>query len=70
MNYSTSIPHVACNANSPASCREQVTITVLQPNNDYWCHNYSLYCTHAHVHDTHPWNASVWVETDDTRPMF
>lgn len=48
------------------SCRQDVRITVMQPNYDYWCYNYGTYCAYTHVHDTHPWNGTLEVATDDT----
>lgn len=50
-------------------CRQEVTITVGQPNNDYWCYNYNMYCTHTHVYDTHAWSGLLLVETDDTEEI-
>lgn len=50
-------------------CRETITITIEKPNNDYWCLNWETHCSHTHVHDTHPWNGTIMVQTDDTRAL-
>ena len=46
-----------------------VVINVRKANNNYWCYNYGMYCTHTHVHHTHPWNGTLIVETDDTQEI-
>ena len=64
MDYSSAFTRT-CSASDP-DCREKVTITVKQPNYDYWCINYGAYCPWTHVWDTHPWNGTLTVQTDDT----
>ncbi len=64
MDFSSTIA-ANCPTND-ATCRKDVVITVSQPNNDYWCLNYSMYCPWTHVYDTHPWNGNLFVQTDDT----
>lgn len=55
-----------CNSSNP-TCRQSVTITVTQPNNDDACLNQSVYyCPYNHVPDGHPWNGTLVVQTDDT----
>ena len=59
------------------ACRDTVTITVTKPNYDYFCINCALWlyqnanycnlaCPNTHVYDTHPWNGTLTVQTDDT----
>lgn len=50
-------------------CRQNVTIEVCQPNYDYWCYNFGTYCPHTHVHQNHPWNGELEVQTDDTEAL-
>lgn len=59
-------------ANCPVNdvnCRKDVAITVTKPNYDYWCLNFIMYCPYTIVHDTHPWNGTLSVQTDDTDPI-
>jgi hypothetical protein len=57
-------------AASNTTCRQQVTITVLQPNDDDACINLGYtYCPYAHVPDGHPWNGTLTVQTDDTNSI-
>lgn len=51
---------------SDASCRRTVVITVSRPNYDYWCLTSRAYCPYSHVYETHPWNGTLSIETDDT----
>lgn len=67
MDFSSAFPRT-CSAADPA-CREQVTITVKQPNNNYWCLNFGMGCAWTHVYDTHPWNGTLTVQTDDTEAL-
>lgn len=62
------------------TCRQAVTITVSQPNYDYWWTNgYYVYPSNTpyvtpgqqipeftHVYPTHPVNETLYVQTDDT----
>lgn len=54
----------ACGSNK--TCRQNVTITIDHPNDDYWCLNYGQYCPWSYVYDTHPWHGTLTIETDDT----
>ncbi len=67
MDFSASIPQ-SC-ASSDAACREDVTITVSRPNYDWYCLNGQGGCPWAHVQDTHPWNGTLQVQTDDTQAL-
>jgi hypothetical protein len=67
MDYSTAFTRT-CSASSPA-CRQTVRVYIQQPNNDYYCLNYGMYCPGAHVYDTHPWNGTIQIQTDDTDPV-
>lgn len=49
--------------------RHEVEIIVNKPNNDYWCLNFMMYCSWTNVWDTHPWNGTLLVQTDDTDPI-
>jgi len=57
-------------ASGSASCRQQVTVIVTQPNNDDACLNsgYSG-CPYAHVPTGHPWNGTLLIQTDDTTSL-
>lgn len=58
----------ACTSAEP-NCRQDVEIVIKQPNYDYWCLNYGMYCSWTHVESTHPWHGTVLVQTDDTDPI-
>jgi len=47
-------------------CRQNVTITIDQPNNDFWCLNAYANCPWSHVPDGHPWHGTLTIQTDDT----
>lgn len=49
-----------------STCRQQVTITVTKPNNDFYCLNYGYYCPWNQVLNGQPWNGTLTVQTDDT----
>jgi hypothetical protein len=67
MDFATSIS--ANCAPADVTCRKDVTVNVSQPNNDYWCFNFAMYCPWTRVHDTHPWNGTLSIQTDDTDPI-
>lgn len=48
------------------STSSKITITISQPNYDYWCINYRAGCPWSHVSDDHAWNGTLQVQTDDT----
>lgn len=54
---------------SSANCRQDVEITVHRPNYDHYCYMYGMYCMHTKVYETHPWNGTITVETDDTASL-
>lgn len=64
MDFSSSFEKTC--AEEDATCREEVTITVEKPNYDFYCLNYGMYCSHTQVYETHPWNGTLTVQTDDT----
>ncbi len=64
LDFSTSFRKTC--ATGDTACRQLVTITVNKPNYDYWCYNFGQYCPHTHVWDTHPWNGTLSIQTDDT----
>lgn len=63
--------------------KQTVTITVSKPNSDYWCLNfpynwiwdgkkYVSTCANGgyhQMHSTHPWNGTLYVETEDTESL-
>jgi hypothetical protein len=49
-----------------AACRQEVTISVSNPSYDFYCLTYGTLCPHSLVVSTHPWNATLEVQTDDT----
>lgn len=51
---------------SNTSCRQQVKVYVEKPNYDYACINYGGPCPGTHVQSTHPWNGTLFIQTDDT----
>jgi hypothetical protein len=55
-------------SSSDTACRQSVTITVTQPNNDDNCINRGVCYPQqwSHVPDNHPWNGTLVVQTDDT----
>lgn len=56
----------SCNR-ADTTCRQDVTITVEKPNYDYFCLiGYFPGCPWSHVWETHPWNGTLLVQTDDT----
>jgi hypothetical protein len=67
MDFSAQIPKTC--AETDTACRETLTIKVDKPNNDYWCMNFGAYCNWTWVYETHPWNGTLEVETDDTQVM-
>jgi hypothetical protein len=67
MDFSQAIS-AGCSGGGTA-CRQDVTITVSKPNNDYWCLNWGQYCPYAHVYESHPWNGVLEIETDDTEAL-
>ena len=67
LDFSAEIPQTC--ASSDAACRENVTITVSRPNYDWYCINNQGGCPWAHVQDTHPWNGTLKVQTDDTKAL-
>jgi hypothetical protein len=67
MDFSQQISD-GCDTSDP-DCRQEVTITISKPNNDYWCLNWQMYCPYAQMHSTHPWNGTLELETDDTVPL-
>lgn len=52
-------------ATNDRSCRKDVTITVYKPNYDFYC-LIGYACPYTHVWETHPWNGTLTVQTDDT----
>jgi hypothetical protein len=48
------------------NCRANVTITVKQPNYNYWCLTNGYGCPWSHVDAKHPWHGTLTVQTDDT----
>lgn len=56
-------------AASDTSCEQQVTVTVGQPNNDYYCLNFGEYCPWTHVVSNQPWNGTLTIQTDDTNSL-
>lgn len=56
----------------PAGSNGNVNIVVSQPNYDYYCLNFELYCYPVpwmHVLPTHPWNGTLLVQTDSTQAL-
>lgn len=56
----------------PSGSNGSVTIVIAQPNYDYDCLNFDLYCYPVpwmHVLDTHPWHGTLFVQTDNTQPL-
>lgn len=51
-------------------CRQTYTVVVTRPNYDYACLNDSRYCFQnppwTQVHENHPWNGQLEIQTDDT----
>jgi hypothetical protein len=64
MDYSDQTPCTKSNGSS--SCRQNVMIIIERPNNDYKCLNYGTYCPYDKVYETHPWNGTLTIQTDDT----
>jgi len=58
IDFSSALPN-----NSTSS---KITITISQPNYDFWCINYRAGCPWSHVSDEHAWNGTLQVQTDDT----
>lgn len=55
---------------SDTACRSEVTITVTKPNTDYSCLNFGgAYCPYQRMYPTHPWNGTLYIQTDDTDPV-
>ncbi len=55
---------------SDTTCRSEVTITVTKPNTDYSCLNFGgAYCPYQRMYPTHPWNGTLYIQTDDTDPV-
>lgn len=65
LDFSSQIPSNC--ASQSAGC--SITITVAQPNYDYWCYNYGMYCPWAHVDTYTPWNGKLSIQTDFTVPL-
>jgi len=63
MDFSSSIPS-GCSGST--TCRQNVTITISKPNNDYYCFNDGIYCPWNQVLNGQPWNGVLTVQTDDT----
>jgi len=56
-------------SDSDTKCRQSVMVTVQQPNYDYGCYNWGMYCPGTNVYSTHPWNGVLEVQTDDTAAL-
>jgi hypothetical protein len=69
LDYSSTLTNLVCVNNPDVNCREQVSIVIDHPNYDYWCLNFGQYCPWTRIHDTHPWNGQVFIQTDDTRSL-
>lgn len=54
---------------SNLGCRQTVAVTVIKPNYDHYCLINGIYCSWTHVWDTHPWNGTLSIQTDDTDPI-
>ncbi|MCM2323647.1 MAG: hypothetical protein NDJ90_10345 [Oligoflexia bacterium] len=68
LDFSNSFPR-AC-ASSDPSCKETVTITVSQPNYDYWCVNFGYSCGYwTRVETSHPWHGTLKIQTESTDPI-
>jgi hypothetical protein len=65
IDFSSYIPSGSC-AGKAATCRENVTITVNKPNDDYWCLTSGQFCPWSYVYASHPWNGTLTIQTDDT----
>jgi hypothetical protein len=63
MDFSSSIPS-GCQGST--TCRQNVTITITKPNNDFYCLNEGIYCPWNQVLNGQPWNGKLTVQTDDT----
>ena len=63
MDFSSSIPS-GCSGST--TCRQNVTITITKPNNDFYCLNEGIYCPWNQVLSGQPWNGTLTVQTDDT----
>ena len=48
---------------------EAVTITISQPNNDYFCLNFGMYCSWTQVYQGQPWHGTLKIQTDSTVPL-
>jgi hypothetical protein len=67
MDFSAQIPNTC--AASDSQCRASVRIVISRPNYNYYCLNGMGGCPWDRVHPNHPWNGTLWVETDDTQPL-
>jgi hypothetical protein len=65
IDFSSSIPSGSC-AGQATTCRQNVTITVNKPNDDYWCLTTGQFCPWSYVYASHPWNGTLTIQTDDT----
>jgi hypothetical protein len=63
LDFSSAVPTLC---GSGTTCRQNVTITITKPNNDYYCLNQGIYCPWNQVVQGQPWNGVVTVQTDDT----
>jgi hypothetical protein len=63
MDFSSSIPSGCAGS---TTCRQNVTITITKPNNDFYCLNEGIYCPWNQVLSGQPWNGTLTVQTDDT----
>ena len=65
IDFSSYIPSGSC-AGKATNCRQNVTITINKPNDDYWCLTSGQFCPWSYVYASHPWNGTLTVQTDDT----
>jgi hypothetical protein len=65
IDFSSSIPSGSC-AGQASTCRQNITITVNKPNDDYWCLTTGQFCPWSYVYASHPWNGTLTIQTDDT----
>jgi hypothetical protein len=65
IDFSSSIPSGSC-AGQASTCRQNITITINKPNDDYWCLTSGQFCPWSYVYASHPWNGILTVQTDDT----